>query len=71
MIVSHDLAENEQRLKIQLNQESRNSRSEDLWLGPKKGFAPFPRAFRILFPNGWADMAEREGFELPAEDQKK
>jgi hypothetical protein len=25
----------------------------------------FPEAFRSIFPNGWADVAEREGFELP------
>jgi hypothetical protein len=71
MIVTHDLAENEQRLKIQLNQGSRDVTSQDLWLGPKKGLAPFPKAFQILFPNGWADVAEREGFELPEDDQKK
>ena len=26
---------------------------------------PFPAAFRPLFPNGWADLAKREGFGLP------
>ena len=31
----------------------------------------FPRACRILFPNAWADVAEREGFELPLEPAKK
>jgi hypothetical protein len=33
---------------------------------------PFPEAFRPLFPNGWPDLAAREGFELPKEfrDQK-
>ena len=25
----------------------------------------FPRWLRSVFPNGWADVAEREGFELP------
>jgi hypothetical protein len=31
----------------------------------------FPSAFRPLFPNGWADVAKREGFELPQEPEKK
>jgi hypothetical protein len=26
---------------------------------------PFPEAFAGLFPNGWRDLAQREGFELP------
>jgi len=30
---------------------------------------PFPEAFRPLFPNGWPDLAAREGFELPKEFQ--
>jgi hypothetical protein len=28
----------------------------------------FPAAFRPVFPNGWADVAAREGFDLPPED---
>lgn len=31
----------------------------------------FPQAFLPLFPNGWADVAEREGFELPEESGHK
>ena len=31
---------------------------------------PFPEAFKPLFPNGWADLAKAEGFELPPEFQK-
>ncbi len=30
-----------------------------------------PRAFLPIFPNGWADVAKREGFELPKESQEK
>jgi len=40
----------------------------------QSGYLPefrFPEAFRCTFPNGWADVAEREGFELPKEAQKK
>ena len=29
----------------------------------------FPGAFRPLFPNGWADVAKREGFELPEDTE--
>jgi hypothetical protein len=32
---------------------------------------PFPGTFRPIFPNGWADVAKREGFELPAESEKE
>jgi hypothetical protein len=32
---------------------------------------PFPEAFLPLFPGGWADLAKREGFELPKSFQKK
>jgi len=31
---------------------------------------PFPEAFRPLFPDGWADLAAREGFELPKSFKK-
>lgn len=31
---------------------------------------PFPEAFRAVFPGGWEELAQREGFELP-EDFKK
>ena len=31
---------------------------------------PFPEAFRAIFPGGWKDVAEREGFELPKEFNK-
>lgn len=30
----------------------------------------FPEAFLPLFPGGWPDLAQREGFELPKEFQK-
>ena len=31
---------------------------------------PMPEAFKPLFPGGWADLAAREGFELPKEFEK-
>ncbi|MBI3850384.1 MAG: hypothetical protein HY298_08860 [Verrucomicrobia bacterium] len=60
----------EQRLKFQI--ENDNGRgvtvSYDL---PSEPQWNFPRAFRPLFPNGWADVAQREGFELPEKPQEK
>ena len=32
-------------------------------------YQPFPAAFLPLFPNGWPDLAKREGFILPKEFQ--
>jgi len=31
----------------------------------------FPVMFRPIFPNGWADVAKQEGFELPEESRKR
>lgn len=31
-----------------------------------KGGNSYPRSFHYVFPNGWQDIATREGFELPA-----
>ena len=32
---------------------------------------PFPEAFQSIFPGGWRELAEREGFELPKEFKKQ
>ena len=32
---------------------------------------PFPEEFRTVFPGGWQELAQREGFELPKEFRKK
>ena len=73
MNVKRSLAGNVPRLEVQTTSDygPRPTISGDLWRGPPWGFAPFPRAFRPLFPNGWPDVAKREGFELPPESQKK
>jgi hypothetical protein len=34
-------------------------------------YQPFPTAFAPLFPNGWTDLAAREGFELTKDFQAK
>jgi hypothetical protein len=31
----------------------------------------FPAMFRPIFPNGWADVAKREGFEIPKRPEKQ
>lgn len=42
-------------------------------LEPFKGISElkFPSQFRPLFPNGWTDVAKREGFEISKELQKQ
>jgi hypothetical protein len=39
--------------------------------GPFPLYYPFDPAFLSIFPNGWADVAKREGFELPEESPEK
>ena len=53
---------NEQRLGI----PSGGTNWTDLSSRPR-----FPESFLPIFPNGWADVAEREGFKLPKESQEK
>jgi len=71
LIVKRYLAGNEPRLKVQHQWSNGSTQSQDLWLGPQRGLARFPAALRPIFPNGWADMAQREGFEMPKESQEK
>jgi hypothetical protein len=53
------------RLNVEVNQAGgRMSTDVSPW-------QPFPEAFKPLFPNGWKDLAAREGFELPAEFKKQ
>ena len=66
LIAKRYLAGNEQRLKVKWPAGSEN----DLW-NDKLGLAPFPKPFLPIFPNGWADVAKREGFEMPKESEKK
>jgi len=65
MIVKRVPAGNEPRLKAEV---------EDRKFGTLSGFLPhcyFPADFLPIFPNGWADVAEREGFELPKQSPEK
>jgi hypothetical protein len=70
MIVKRTGAGSEQRLQLVLrsfgtSHQTGDSHPIDL------NRRPFPRAFLPVFPNGWADVAKREGFELPEDLQKK
>ena len=76
IFVKRSLKGNEQRLEIEITSQNGggNTYSGELSNHPQWGFDPygaFPRAFRIIFPNGWPDVARREGFELPEKSQKK
>ncbi len=67
MIVKREVAGNEWRLKAE-------GRFPGYGDGTYLGYLPqcfFPATFLTIFPNGWADVAKREGFELPEEPQKK
>jgi hypothetical protein len=67
MIIKRYLAGNEQRLKFQIQDAyGKNGAGEDLSRRPR-----FPTDFLPIFPNGWADVAKREGFEMPKESQEK
>lgn len=62
--VKRETVGNELRLKA----ETQNN------MGTSSGYLPgaqFPKAFLSIFPNGWADVAQREGFELPPPPEKK
>jgi hypothetical protein len=65
LIVKRYLVGDEQRLEFQLRSPSGID-------GPYSLPAhALPSAFLPIFPNGWADVAKREGFELPMEAQEK
>jgi hypothetical protein len=68
MTVTLYQAGDEQRMKLEIqNWLGRGSiLSRDL---TDNSDADFPRIFRFTFPNGWADLAQREGFELPPGSQ--
>jgi hypothetical protein len=73
MVIEREAAGNQQRLKAEISHFNPGEimRSPG---GIQSGYLPeckFPDAFRCTFPNGWADVAEREGFELPKESKGK
>jgi hypothetical protein len=65
LFIRHELVGNEQRLKAEGYTPGKAVRS---------GYYPefdLPETFRPIFPNGWADLAKREGFELPEKSPQK
>jgi hypothetical protein len=71
MTVKRSVVRGEERLEYQT--ELLGNTDEDIiedTYRPVTGNA-FPRPFLPLFPNGWADLARREGFELPKGSQEK
>jgi hypothetical protein len=71
MIVRRSVAENGLRLTFQMVYV--NVTREPHVDNPPQDISecPFPRVFLPAFPNGWADVAKREGFELPRELQEQ
>jgi hypothetical protein len=66
LTIMREMDGGDSRLKVEMRENGRN----------KSAYLPlkdddFPKALRLLFPNRWAGLAEREGFELPKEVQKK
>lgn len=66
LTIRREMVGNEPRLKVELRENGRNS-SAYLPLSGRD----FPKALQPLFPNRWASLAEREGFELPKKAPKK
>ena len=62
MAITRHQAGNETRVEVFF---SRPPGFRDLWDNVRGDLVPFPEAFLPVFTNGWADVAEREGFELP------
>jgi len=69
MIIQRYQAGNEQRLKVQTHMPFGKGPTFDLWRDHSE--AMFPKAFLPIFPDGWADVAKREGFELPEKSPQK
>jgi hypothetical protein len=65
VIVKRNLVGNEPRLKVQIHHGTAGTYWEDL------SKRRLPAVFLPIFPNGWADVAKREGFEMPKESQEK
>jgi len=72
LIIRRYVSGNEQRLNVQVVNSimTPNQSGGDIYPIDLLQHS-FPSAFLPLFPNGWADIAKREGFELPKEFQEK
>jgi hypothetical protein len=71
MSIRRVLVGNEQRLNTETSYDDRPATetvSQPLYNHDR---IAYPRNFHFIFPNGWADVAQREGFELPPSPEKK
>ena len=70
MKVKRKVTGDEVRLSTETSYDDGNSgtTSDGLY---KSSNVPYPRNFHFIFLNGWADVAKREGFELPPPPEKK
>ena len=59
LMIERYLANNQPRLRCEVKSQHSSS-SHDI-----TRHQTFPAAFRPLFPGGWKELAERDGFELP------
>jgi hypothetical protein len=66
LTIRREVDGDDSRLKVEMREDGRN-KSEYLPLKDDD----FPKALRVLFPNRWAGLAEREGFQLPKETVPK
>ena len=71
MIIKRFSDGNKQVLKARVFTSNGTKDKEDVKWDDEFSNRYFPGAFRPLFPNGWADVAEREGFELPDKTEHK
>jgi hypothetical protein len=68
--IKRSITGDETQLKARVTTMRNDRSATDSYTIRDRSFA-FPRAFRSIFPNAWADVAEREGFELPKKPEKK
>ena len=66
LTIRREMVGDEPRLKVELREKGQD---RSFYL-PARG-SDFPKALLTLFPNRWASLAEREGFELPRKSPKK
>ena len=66
LTIRREMVGDGQRLKVELREKGQD---RSFYL-PARG-SDFPKALLTLFPNRWASLAEREGFELPTPLKKR
>ena len=72
MTLKRHLVGHEQRLQVQV-MDTGPAPQRWPWVGEQdvSQGSWFPPPFRPIFPNGWPDVAKREGFDLPAKSEEK